>query len=77
MDVEQYVNTIFVKHLGKAAPGHNIELAFETNDAPPYGDGLSVIFDEVRTYFESGITEDGVGIVSFITPLYRGINPSK
>jgi hypothetical protein len=77
-NVHEYVNELVMKHLGSAAAGHNIELAMEAPGMTPYAEGVSLIFNETRVYFSSGILEgENLGIVQFIAPIYRDFSPSK
>jgi hypothetical protein len=77
-NVDAYVNELVMKHLGSAAAGHNIELAMEAPGMTPYAEGVSLIFNETRVYFSSGILEsENLGIVQFIAPIYRDFSPSK
>jgi hypothetical protein len=66
-----YITSIIAGHLGTAAPGHSIELAMD-----PSNDLLSLIFDDVRIYFNDGVIDPGVLIMGLQAPIFLNFTPS-
>lgn len=67
-----YITSIIAGHLGTAAPGHSIELAMD-----PSNDLLSLIFDDVRIYFNDGVIDPGVMIMGLQAPIFLNFTPSS
>ena len=67
-----YITSIIAGHLGTAAPGHSIELAMD-----PSNDLLSLIFDDVRIYFNDGVIDPGVMIMGLQAPIFLNFSPSS
>lgn len=67
-----YITSIIAGHLGTAAPGHSIELAMD-----PSNDLLSLIFDDVRIYFNDGLIDPGVMIMGLQAPIFLNFTPSS
>lgn len=67
-----YITSIIAGHLGAAAPGHSIELAMD-----PSNDLLSLIFDDVRIYFNDGVIDPGVTVMGLQAPIFLNFTPSS
>jgi hypothetical protein len=67
-----YISSLITGHLGSAVPGHSIELAMD-----PTQDIMSLIFDEVRIYFNDGVIDPGVTVMSFQAPIFLDFTPSS
>lgn len=67
-----YITALITGHLGAAAAGHNIELAMD-----PSNDLISLIFDDVRIYFNDGVMDPGVTVMGLQAPIFLDFTPSS
>ncbi len=71
-DGADYINSLITGYLGSAAAGHSIELAMDPSQGL-----MSLIFDDVRIYFNDGVIDPGVTVMSFQAPIFLDFTPSS
>ncbi len=71
-DGADYSNSLITGYLGSAAAGHSIELAMDPSQGL-----MSLIFDDVRIYFNDGVIDPGVTVMSFQAPIFLDFTASS